>query len=139
MNPREGARGFYDVAVPRGSFYTHAADWYLAVLKALNVPIHQNFDWLPERRAISAEVKRKWAADSARWIVIQPGARWLNKRWPVENFYESSAPTRRRALLNFVLPSLAQRGRQGSWRGHRASRSEALPRSHRKNFAAGNG
>jgi len=85
---REGARGFYDTAVRRDSFYTHAADWYLAVLKTLNVPVHGNFVWLPERRAVSAELKRKWATDSARWIVIQPGARWLNKRWPVENFAE---------------------------------------------------
>jgi heptosyltransferase-1 len=84
--PREGARGFYDIAVRRGSFYTHAADWYLAVLKVLKVPVHWNFDWLPERPAISAEVKRKWDTASTRWMVIQPGARWLNKRWPVENY-----------------------------------------------------
>ena len=85
-DPREGARGFYDVAVRRDSFHTHAADWYLAVLKALHVPVHWNFEWLPERPEISAEVKRKWTTGSARWIVLQPGARWLNKRWPVENF-----------------------------------------------------
>ena len=29
---REGARGFYDVAVPRENFHTHAVDWYLALL-----------------------------------------------------------------------------------------------------------
>jgi lipopolysaccharide heptosyltransferase I len=86
--PREGARGFYDLAVRRASFHTHAADWYLAVLPALNVPMHWNFEWLPERPAISAEVKRKWDTASARWIVIQPGARWLNKRWPVEKYAE---------------------------------------------------
>lgn len=86
--PREGARGFYDVAVRRASFHTHAADWYLAVLPALNVPVHGNFAWLPERPSISAEVKRKWDTASARWIVIQPGARWLNKRWPVEKYAE---------------------------------------------------
>ena len=84
--PREGARGFYDIAVRRDSFYTHAADWYLAVLKVLKVPVRWNFDWLPERPAISAEVKRKWDTASTRWMVIQPGARWLNKRWPVENY-----------------------------------------------------
>jgi len=84
--PREGARGFYDIIVRRESFHTHALDWYLAVLKALNVPVHWNFEWLPERRAVSEEVKRKWQTESARWIVIQPGARWLNKRWPVENY-----------------------------------------------------
>ena len=26
--------------------------------------------------------------DANRWIVLQPGARWLNKRWPVESFAE---------------------------------------------------
>ena len=83
---REGARGFYDLAVRRASFHTHAADWYLAVLTALRVPVDRKFDWLPERLTISAEVKRKWSTDAARWIVIQPGARWLNKRWPVENY-----------------------------------------------------
>lgn len=86
--PREGARGFYDITVRRESFYAHAADWYLAVLKALNVPVHWNFRWLPERPAVSGEIKRKWNTESARWIVIQPGARWANKRWPAENYAE---------------------------------------------------
>lgn len=85
---REGARGYYDLAVRRESFYTHAADWYLAVLKAINVPVHVKFNWLPERAAVAAGIKSKWAVDSARWIIIQPGARWLNKRWPVENYAE---------------------------------------------------
>ncbi len=48
---REGARGFYDVAVRRPSFHTHAVDWYLAVLPHLGVPVHKNFQWLPERPA----------------------------------------------------------------------------------------
>ena len=38
--PREGARGFYDVVVSRRSFQTHAVDWYLDVLRVLNVPAH---------------------------------------------------------------------------------------------------
>jgi len=57
---REGARGFYDVAVRRASFHTHAVDWYLAVLPKLGVPAHGNFQWLPERPAVAAEIKRKW-------------------------------------------------------------------------------
>ena len=85
---REGARGFYDVAVRRASFHTHAVDWYLAVLPRLGVPVHKNFQWLPERPAIAAAVKSKWQTDGARWIAIQPGARWENKRWPVEYFAE---------------------------------------------------
>ena len=83
---REGARGFYDVAVRRASFHTHAADWYLAVLPRLGVPVHQDFVWLPERPAIAAAVQSKWPADGTRWIAVQPGARWENKRWPVEYF-----------------------------------------------------
>jgi heptosyltransferase I len=85
---REGARGFYDLAVRRASFHTHAVDWYLAVLPALGVPVHKNFRWLPEHPGIAATVKSKWQTEGARWIAIQPGARWPNKRWPVQNFVE---------------------------------------------------
>jgi lipopolysaccharide heptosyltransferase II len=109
---REGARGFYDLAVPRASFYTHAVDWYLAVLPPLGVPVHKNFVWLPERPAIAAEVKRKWPAanskleaQSSKLILLQPGARWENKRWPVRHFAElvrtlaAKYPAARLALL----------------------------------------
>jgi lipopolysaccharide heptosyltransferase II len=85
---REGARGLYDVAVPRPSFHTHAVDWYLAVLPQLGVPVHDGFQWLPERPAVAAAVKSKWQTGGARWITLQPGARWENKRWPVQSFAE---------------------------------------------------
>jgi lipopolysaccharide heptosyltransferase II len=92
---REGARGFYDVAVPRKSFHTHAVDWYLSVLPELGVPVHKNFNWLPERPAVAAEVKQKWPGENSQFairnsqlILLQPGARWQNKRWPVEQFAE---------------------------------------------------
>jgi ADP-heptose:LPS heptosyltransferase len=120
---REGARGFYDLAVPRKSFHTHAVDWYLSVLPQLGVPVHQRFVWLPERPAVAAAVKRKWPdpakseirnpkseppastggsrqkppsaaslpsppLSAPQWVALQPGARWQNKRWPVENFAE---------------------------------------------------
>jgi lipopolysaccharide heptosyltransferase II len=86
--PREGARGFYDVVVPRASFHTHAVDWYLAVLPRLGVPVDEKFTWLPEQPAIAAAVKVKWQIEGARWIALQPGARWTNKRWPAESFAE---------------------------------------------------
>lgn len=85
---REGARGFYDIAVRRASYHTHAVDWYLETLRALDVPIHWNFEWLPPRPAAAAELKHKWPLESGRWVAIQPGARWLNKRWPVEHYAE---------------------------------------------------
>ncbi len=83
---REGARGFYDVAVRRASFHTHAVDWYLAVLPRLGVPVHNHFTWLPESPAVAEAVKSRWRTDGGRWIAIQPGARWPNKRWPAEYF-----------------------------------------------------
>ena len=99
--PREGARGFYDVAVRRPSFHTHAVDWYLAVLPRVGVPLHWNFQWLPEQPAAAAELRRKWPGVASHrkvagrepvrtehWIALQPGARWLTKRWPVEYFAE---------------------------------------------------
>ena len=83
---REGARGFYDLAVPRPSFHTHAVDWYLGVLHALHVPVHRDFTWLPPRSDIAERVRQRWLRPETRWIALQPGARWQNKRWPVEHF-----------------------------------------------------
>jgi heptosyltransferase I len=84
---RELAPGFYDASVPRPSAQTHAVDWYLEVLKFLRVPIRWDFEWLPKRESVAAELKRTWSLNG-RTIVLQPGARWWNKRWPVEHFAE---------------------------------------------------
>jgi lipopolysaccharide heptosyltransferase I len=83
---REGAPALYDAAVPRPSHQTHAVDWYLEVLKALGVPIRWDFDWMPVRKDVCARMDDKWPVRQERWILFQPGARWLNKRWPVEHF-----------------------------------------------------
>ncbi len=85
---REGARGFYDVIVNRPSRLTHAVDWYLGVPPVLGAPVHWNFDWIPSRTAAAESIRAKWQADQSRWIVLQPGARWMNKRWPAEHFAE---------------------------------------------------
>jgi lipopolysaccharide heptosyltransferase II len=86
--PREGARGFYDIIVPRATYHTHAVDWYLSVLPRLGVPVHWDFTWLPVRPAVAATLKAKWQPENVRWIALQPGARWPNKRWPIEYFIE---------------------------------------------------
>jgi lipopolysaccharide heptosyltransferase II len=92
---REGARGFYDLAVPRQNFHTHAVDWYLSVLPPLGVPVHKNFNWLPPRPQIADAVNQKWFSENSKLkiqnsklILLQPGARWKNKRWPVHYFAE---------------------------------------------------
>lgn len=102
--PREGARGYYDVIVPRASFHTHAVDWYLAVLRELGVPVDSHFDWLPERPAVAAAIREKWVVNSDRWLALLPGARWENKRWPVEHFAEVIRQlAARHAELRFVI------------------------------------
>lgn len=83
---REGARGFYDIVVPRATYHTHAVDWYLDVLRALRVPVNQPFVWLPERPALALAARTKWLTDDARWVALVPGARWVNKRWPAAHF-----------------------------------------------------
>ncbi len=87
-DPREGASGFYDIAVPRPSSQTHAVDWYLSILKSLAVPAEQKFIWLPPNTKAQKTIQLKWNAGNSRWIAINPGARWMNKRWPVEYFAE---------------------------------------------------
>ena len=83
---REGARGFYDLTARRPSFHTHAVDWYLAVLPLLGVPVRRDFEWLPMRPMAAQVVRHRIGADTSPWVAIQPGARWFNKRWPVEHY-----------------------------------------------------
>lgn len=83
---REGASTFYDVTIPRGAADVHAVDWYLKTLPQLEVPVHWEFDWLPLRADILAGIQHKWHPGNENWIVLHPGARWSNKRWPVENY-----------------------------------------------------
>ena len=83
---REGAHAFYDLAVS-STVSAHAIERCLSVLPALDVPVHKNFQWLPERPQIAAAIKTKWPeAGTSRWIALQPGARWATKCWPARNF-----------------------------------------------------
>ena len=83
---REGAPALFDTAVPRPTPGTHAVDWYIEVLKVLNVPIRWDFEWMPRRKEVRAGIESKWPVRNGSWILFQPGARWLNKRWPVGHF-----------------------------------------------------
>ncbi len=106
---REGALGLYDVRAPRSPPGTHAVDRYLSVLPLLGVPIHWSFDWLPPTPAVAAQLREKWKLRPGRWVLLQPGARWSNKRWPVEYFAETVRRLAQEAEdLNFaILGSLA--------------------------------
>lgn len=133
--PREGARGFYDRIVARPSFYTHAVDWYLGVLPLLGVdgPLRssmparndaahvqngsraflnsEQFSWMPEQPEISANIRRKWPIKDGHWVILQPGARWANKRWP-EAYYAqlvSRLATARSSMRFAILGSQEDR------------------------------
>jgi lipopolysaccharide heptosyltransferase II len=87
---REGARALYDITPPRSAPKTHAVDRYLSVLPLLKVPVHKNFEWLPARPAAVESIREKWNPERnvTRWIVMLPGGRWDNKRWPVQYFVD---------------------------------------------------
>ncbi len=87
---REGARAMYDLTPPRAAAGVHAVDRYMSVLPLLNVPVDWDFDWLPMRSIAAGRIRDTWAAGekNTRWVVMLPGGRWDNKRWPVNNFVE---------------------------------------------------
>jgi lipopolysaccharide heptosyltransferase I len=100
---REGARAFYDLTPPPAAPGTHAVDRYLAVLPLLQAPARGSFEWLPKRPEIAARIQQKWNPAAGPWILLFPGARWDNKRWPVEHFVELARLMRGMAPLNFVI------------------------------------
>jgi hypothetical protein len=36
-------------------------DWYLALLRRLEIPIHRNFNWIPVRPQVAAQVAARYA------------------------------------------------------------------------------
>jgi lipopolysaccharide heptosyltransferase I len=102
-NGREGARAFYDLTPPPPPPGAHAVDRYLAVLPLLHLPARGNFEWLPKRPGIAAQIQQKWNPAPGPWIVLLPGARWDNKRWPVEHFIQLARLMRGMDALNFVI------------------------------------
>jgi heptosyltransferase-1 len=101
---REGAVALYDITPPRAPANLHAVDRYLAVLPLLGVPVHRDFEWLPRRLDIAAQVEQKWGApDGTRWITLLPGGRWDNKRWPVQYQAELVKLMRQAPRAKFVI------------------------------------
>jgi heptosyltransferase-1 len=100
---REGARAVYDLTPPRSPDGTHAVDRYVSVLPLLGVPVHWQFDWLPPRPAAAAAVNEKWNPASTPWVILLPGARWDNKRWPVSHFVELVKRLTKLSELKFAI------------------------------------
>lgn len=101
---REAAPVFYDQRIPRPTPKCHALDWYLAVVDALEIPRRWDFEWLPVHEPSRQAVQRRWANRAEGWVVIQPGARWENKRWPVDYYAAAVAGIAElRGDLGFVV------------------------------------
>jgi heptosyltransferase I len=101
---RELAPGYYDISVPRPSPNTHAVDWYLEVLRVLRVPVHADFDWMPKRERVASEVESLWPLNGSPMVVLLPGARWENKRWPAQHFQQLVNRLRAHSgVLRFVI------------------------------------
>jgi len=120
-DPREGAPAFYDVRVPRPEGRPHAVDWCLAALGPLGAPVAWDFDWLPIRAEVVDAIRRRWPIGDHPWLAVQPGARWLNKRWPAEHFralvrrLTQGRPDLRVAILGGAAErELAEAVRQGA-------------------------
>ncbi len=100
---REGARALYDLMPPTAAPFSHAVDRCLAVLPALGVPLHWNFDWLPRRDDVAKQIRAKWQIDNSPWIALLPGARWDNKRWPADHFRRLLQLLKDRPDARFVI------------------------------------
>ena len=102
---RELAPGYYDIDVRRPTPNTHAVDWYLETLRALGVPVHFNFEWMPKREAVAREVVALWNLNhGAKTVALLPGARWENKRWPATHFRQLVRELlERESSLRFVI------------------------------------
>jgi heptosyltransferase-1 len=97
---REGATMFYTHPVPSGGWWhQHATGRYLHFASALGCqtqPLEYHFAVSEaDRQAVAKMLPEKYA-------VLIPGANWLSKRWPAENFAELATRMMQRFGLEAV-------------------------------------
>ncbi|MDE2506893.1 MAG: glycosyltransferase family 9 protein [Planctomycetota bacterium] len=83
---REGATRFYTHLAVTSRRAEHAVDRMLALASACGADVSN-----PEVQLAVNDADRAWARDALRGLprpilVLNPGARWLTKRWPPEQF-----------------------------------------------------
>jgi heptosyltransferase I len=86
-NAREGSRNFYThaVEVPDAA-RIHAVERYWRIAEAVGAGGGAKRFVVPVRPEELIAVDRDLAGLPRPWIAVAAGARWLTKRWPVENF-----------------------------------------------------
>ncbi|HQC43174.1 MAG TPA: glycosyltransferase family 9 protein, partial [Verrucomicrobiota bacterium] len=88
---REAAPLFYHRSVARPHPNTHAVDWYLEVLKPLNIERSGQIDWMPSRPAAAETLRAKMKTPidpAVKKVILQPCTRWQSKLWPLEHFID---------------------------------------------------
>jgi lipopolysaccharide heptosyltransferase I len=95
---------YTETVVPRDA--THVIQKNLSLLNALNIPTGEVS--LPLKADADADTRAAIAAAGGprRYVVLNPGAAWPNKRWPAERFGELAAQIRAR----FGLPTMVTWG-----------------------------
>jgi lipopolysaccharide heptosyltransferase I len=97
---REGASLFYTHRVPVGGAEQHAIERYLCVTEALGCgrgPVEFAFSTDDaDRQHIAAKTPDRYA-------VLLPGANWITKRWPAENFAALVKPLQEQFGLESVI------------------------------------
>ncbi len=90
---REGARHFYTEIIPVPKTSMHAVDRYLLALNALQIPRGTIEFPLPDSSETSSwadqflsNLQSALSPRSSPFIILNPCARWLTKRWPPKNF-----------------------------------------------------
>jgi ADP-heptose:LPS heptosyltransferase len=105
---REGARGFYDLAVPAQKFL-HARRGLVsrraaAARRARSQKFHLAAGAPGNRRRSQIKMAAGFFPGAKRPLhpagLLQPGARWNNKRWPVETFCRTRPRTRQKIPPN---------------------------------------
>ncbi len=105
---REGAGWFYTHRVSASRKSVHAVDRVMRVAEALGAaPAEPSFT-LPIRELDQEWARKTLAGIPSPRLILNIGARWLTKRWPVEHFAEIA----RRAVDAFGAGLIAVGGRE---------------------------
>ncbi|MDH5477168.1 MAG: glycosyltransferase family 9 protein [Nitrospinota bacterium] len=84
-NAREGAWLFYGEKISTPPGVVHAVDRYMEALGVMGLPKGSGVGY----GLVESEAETAWAASqapAAPFAVVNPNARWITKRWPLERF-----------------------------------------------------